>query len=99
MHRRQGHLRAARTQPPAPDDGVTWDEQGEAQIRCGSGELALWGVAGGPMEEYVHLSAGPGTWRVRICCTGRDEVRRLAQEMVPQGIERYLAQFWPAETQ
>lgn len=28
-------------------------------------------------------------------CAGREEVRRLAQECVPEGVERYLVHFWP----
>ncbi|WP_167368152.1 hypothetical protein [Streptomyces agglomeratus] len=36
-------------------------------------------------------------WQVRIYCAGREEVRRLAQESVPEGVERHLARFWPVD--
>ncbi|MCZ1005433.1 hypothetical protein O1L68_00120 [Streptomyces lydicus] len=82
-------------QPPGEDGRADWDEVGEAHIHCSSGELALWGVAGGPMETCLHLSEVGGTWQVRVFCVGREEVRRLAQEGVPEGVEQYLVQFWP----
>jgi hypothetical protein len=81
--------------PPEADDGGAWEERGEAELQCSSGELAVWGVAGGPMDAYLYLSEGEGRWRVRVYCEGRAEVRQLATEGVPEGIERYLVQFWP----
>jgi hypothetical protein len=48
------------------------------------------------MDTYLHLSDAGGSWRVRVYCEGRTEVRRLAREGVPEGIEHYLVQFWPA---
>ncbi|WP_326680938.1 hypothetical protein [Streptomyces sp. NBC_01237] len=75
-----------------------WDEVAEGVIVCRSGELAVWAVAGGPMPVYVRLSGQAGRWRVRAHCRGREEVRRLAREGVPEGVERYLIQFWPTET-
>ncbi|MFI9152620.1 hypothetical protein [Streptomyces sp. NPDC053367] len=82
--------------PPVAEDRGDWEERGEAELHCVSGELAVWGVAGGPMDTYLHLSDGEGMWRVRVYCEGRAEVRRLATEGVPEGIEHYLVQFWPA---
>lgn len=58
----------------------------------------MWAVAGGPMPAYVQLSDHSAGWRVRAHCRGRDEVRRLAREGVPEGVERYLVQFWPDDT-
>ncbi|MGR8007636.1 hypothetical protein [Streptomyces hypolithicus] len=78
--------------------GGGWDEVAESVISCRSGELAVWAVAGGPMPTYVHLSDHGARWRVRAHCRGREEVRRLAREGVPEGLERYLVQFWPADT-
>lgn len=49
------------------------------------------------MDTYLRLSGVGGTWKARVYCAGREEVRRLAQEGVPEGIEEYLVQFWPAE--
>ncbi|NBM18837.1 hypothetical protein [Streptomyces sp. GC420] len=81
-------------EPPAEAPG-SWDEQGDVRIRSESGQLIVWGVAGGPMPETVRLSDTGGTRRARIRCTGREEVRRLAQQGVAHGVERYLAQLWP----
>ncbi|GAA2644174.1 hypothetical protein GCM10010307_48290 [Streptomyces vastus] len=83
-------------EPPAADGRGAWEERAEARLHCPSGELALWGVATGPMDASVHLSDTDGMWQVRVYCEGRREVQRLAQEGVPEGIERYLVQFWPA---
>ncbi|MGI5479457.1 hypothetical protein [Streptomyces lavendofoliae] len=82
-------------QPPEQAEEV-WDQQGGARLRSPSGQLAVWGVAGGPGTTYVDLLASGRTWNVRAYCAGREEVRRLAQEGVPEGVERYLVQFWPA---
>ncbi|MFF4041153.1 hypothetical protein [Streptomyces sp. NPDC001816] len=84
------------TEPPAADDRGDWEERGEVVLHCPSGELALWGVTSGPRETYLQLPEKDVTWRVRVYCEGRQEVRRLAQEGVPEGIEHYLVQFWPA---
>ncbi|OEJ21319.1 hypothetical protein AR457_36400 [Streptomyces agglomeratus] len=58
--------------------------------------MALWAVAG-PMPECVRLPDAGREWQVRIYCAGREEVRRLAQESVPEGVERHLARFWPVD--
>ncbi|WP_199546321.1 hypothetical protein [Streptomyces sp. N35] len=79
--------------PPA-DDREAWEAQAEAELACTSGELAVWAAAG-PMPDYIHLTDRPGRWGVRLYCTGREAVRPLAEQGVPEGIERYLAQFWP----
>ncbi|MFF9870527.1 hypothetical protein ACF1G0_35055 [Streptomyces sp. NPDC013953] len=81
-------------QPPEQPQGV-WDEHGRAQLHSPSGQLAVWGVAGGPGATHVDLPAAGRIWNVRAYCAGREEVRRLAQEGVPEGVERYLVQFWP----
>ncbi|BCM71201.1 hypothetical protein EASAB2608_06535 [Streptomyces sp. EAS-AB2608] len=73
-----------------------WDEVAEASIACESGRLRAWAVAGGPMPETIELSDQPRTWAVRALCTGRREVAELAQTGVPEGVERYTVQFWPA---
>ncbi|GAA2932861.1 hypothetical protein [Streptomyces enissocaesilis] len=83
-------------EPPFAEGREVWEEQGEARIHSASGELALWAVAG-PMPEYVKLPNAGRQWRVRVYCAGREEVRRLAEESVPEGVERYLAQFWPVD--
>ncbi|MFF2130713.1 hypothetical protein ACFVW1_36175 [Streptomyces olivochromogenes] len=50
------------------------------------------------MDTYIHLSDTDAMWQVRVYCDGRREVARLAQEDVPEGVERYLVQFWAAAT-
>jgi hypothetical protein len=85
-------------EPPAAQDRGDWEERAEAQFHSPSGELAVWAVTGGPMDTYLNLSNAGGSWRVRVYCEGRAKVRRLAAEGVPEGIEHYLVQFWPATT-
>ncbi|MER7694620.1 hypothetical protein [Streptomyces sp. NPDC097610] len=48
------------------------------------------------MDTSVHLSDTDGTWQVRVYCEGRREATRLAQQGVPEGVERYFVRFWPA---
>ncbi|MFF3663688.1 hypothetical protein [Streptomyces olivochromogenes] len=83
-------------EPAAADDRGDWEEKAEAQLHSPSGELGLWSVAAGPMDTYIHLSDTDAMWQVRVYCDGRSEVARLAREAVPEGVERYLVQFWPA---
>ncbi|TQJ92493.1 hypothetical protein [Streptomyces sp. SLBN-31] len=83
-------------EPPAADGRGEWEERAEAQFRCASGELAIWAVTGGPMDTCLRLSDTGGSWWVRVYCEGRAEVRRAAEAGVPEGIEHYLVQFWPA---
>ncbi|MFJ9119270.1 hypothetical protein ACIRJO_27455 [Streptomyces sp. NPDC102394] len=83
-------------EPAAADDRGEWEKRGEARIHSPSGELAVWGVTGGPMHTCLKLADSGGSWRVRVYCEGRAEVRRSAQQGVPEGIEHYLVQFWPA---
>ncbi|MFJ9721645.1 hypothetical protein ACIRP3_02755 [Streptomyces sp. NPDC101209] len=83
-------------EPAAADDRGQWEEGGEARIHSPSGELAVWAVTGGPMDTCLKLADGGGSWLVRVYCEGRAEVRRLAQQGVPEGVEHYLVQFWPA---
>ncbi|MEU8591601.1 hypothetical protein AB0C59_32085 [Streptomyces sp. NPDC048664] len=52
-------------------------------------------MTSGPRDTYLRLSDGEAVRRVRVYSEGRQEVRRLAQEGVPEGIEHYLVQFWP----
>ncbi|NGO78462.1 hypothetical protein G6045_22790 [Streptomyces sp. YC504] len=79
--------------PPA-EEREAWEERAEAELGCTSGELAVWAAAG-PMSDHIHLADHARRWGVRLYCTGREAVRPLAEQGVPEGIERYLAQFWP----
>ncbi|MEO3978053.1 hypothetical protein [Streptomyces sp. CAU 1734] len=77
-----------------PRGGEVWDETGEAELVSSGGGLAVWGVTG-PIEETVALGEESARWRVRVCCAGRARVAELAAVDVPEGVERWLVQFWP----
>ncbi|MEV6839058.1 hypothetical protein AB0N17_31870 [Streptomyces sp. NPDC051133] len=72
-----------------------WEESAATRLSCSSGELRARSITGGPMPELIPLSDGPGTWYVRVVCTGRRELAALAEEGAVDGVERYVAQFWP----
>ncbi|GAX57857.1 hypothetical protein SO3561_09427 [Streptomyces olivochromogenes] len=48
------------------------------------------------MDAHVHLSDTDDMWQALVYCEGRREVARLTWEAVPEGVERYLVQIWPA---
>ncbi|MFF8372695.1 hypothetical protein ACF05W_28195 [Streptomyces lydicus] len=81
----------------APDREVKgdWKAEAEGEIACPTGELAVCEMRGNP-ETYIDLGKPQTLWRIRVHCSGREAAYRLAQIDVPSGIERYLAQFWPA---
>jgi hypothetical protein len=83
-------------EPPA-DDRLAWEAQGEAELHSSTGELAVWGVAAGRGVEDVFLDGKEADWAVRVYCAGRAEAERLSHGSVPEGVERYLAQFWPQQ--
>ncbi|MFI5942779.1 hypothetical protein ACIBCB_21330 [Streptomyces uncialis] len=85
-------------EPPA-DTSRAWDEQGEADLRCETGSVQVWGVTCGPIPEEVALGAPGRDWRVRIHCSGRREVAGVTEEEgLAEGLERYLVQLWPRLT-
>ncbi|WP_228454546.1 hypothetical protein [Streptomyces alkaliphilus] len=80
--------------PPAPPG--QWDETGQAELETSAGSVTICSLGSGPMPERIVLPH-PGSWSVRVCCTGRDEVaRRAALEGAVNDVERYVVQFWPA---
>jgi hypothetical protein len=82
--------------PPA-HDASGWDEQAEADFDSPSGEVAMWSMSLARTEEVFALGS-PGRWRVRVSCVGRAEAAALSGgEGTGDGVERYLAQFWPAK--
>ncbi|MEW5539322.1 hypothetical protein AB1339_16905 [Streptomyces cyaneofuscatus] len=79
-------------EPPA-DDSEPWEERDEAEIYASTGVLSVEAAAG---DARLDLGAADQLWKVRVSCAGRAEVARRAPVEVPEGVERYLAQFWPA---
>jgi hypothetical protein len=85
--------------PPPEEDSSTWDEQDEADFESTSGEVAVWSKGLGRAEDAIRLGESGGSWRVRVSCTGRREAAALsAQEGTGHGVEKYLVQFWPAQS-
>jgi hypothetical protein len=83
-------------QPPQ-EDPVGWDEQAEADFESTSGEVAVWSMHTGRMDDVIVLGDSGGSWRVRVSCAGRAEAAALSEgEGTGRGVERYLIQFWPA---
>ncbi|MFK0293929.1 hypothetical protein ACIQU6_26155 [Streptomyces sp. NPDC090442] len=83
-------------QPPPADDEAGCDAEAEGEIESVTGELAAYEMMG-ISETSIVLGRRDTLWRVRIQCSGRSEVYRLAQVDVPYGVERYLFRFWPSE--
>ncbi|MEU6768114.1 hypothetical protein ABZ916_37135 [Streptomyces sp. NPDC046853] len=82
-------------EPPAEQDAA-WDVRGEAGFESVSGDVAVWTPSLGRNDDLVELGR-KGAWRVRVHCTGRDELAELWESQEPvAGIERYLVQFFPA---
>jgi hypothetical protein len=83
---------------PAEDPGE-WDEQAETDFESVSGEVAVWSMGLGRADDVITLSDSGGSWRVRVSCSGRREAAALSeQEGTGHGVEKYLVQFWPAES-
>ncbi|MGW7720397.1 hypothetical protein ACWGKK_39715 [Streptomyces chartreusis] len=80
-------------EPPVPPGD--WEEAATAAVDTSSGKLRARGIAGGPMRQEIHLSDGPQSWSVRVVCAGRAAVAQESASGVPEGVERYTAQFWP----
>ncbi|MGW1765552.1 hypothetical protein ACWCQL_15950 [Streptomyces sp. NPDC002073] len=77
---------------PAPAGGP-WDEQGEVDYESVSGDVAVWGPGRAP--DLIRLERA-GLWRVRVSCTGRQEVARVTEDGGSAvGVERYEVDFWP----
>ncbi|MFF2540845.1 hypothetical protein [Streptomyces cyaneofuscatus] len=79
-------------EPPA-DDSEPWEARDEAEIYASTGVLSVEAAAG---DARLDLGVADRLWNVRVSCAGRAEVARRAPVEVPEGVERYLAQFWPA---
>ncbi|MFF3643409.1 hypothetical protein [Streptomyces sp. NPDC002564] len=80
--------------PPEADQSTPWEATGEAELDSPSGHL-WFHTAGGPDEHAIELGAAGLRWRLRAHVVGQEEVTTLAQQGVPEGVERFLLQFWP----
>ncbi len=80
--------------PPQPDHTVSWEATGEAELESASGQLQFHTV-GGPDENVIDLGIPHRRWRLRAHVVGQEEVTPLAEQGVPEGVERFLLQFWP----
>lgn len=72
-----------------------WEQQAEARVDVPSGRLQLWTYTAMTVNE-IDLGVTGRTWHVRVYAKGRGQVRELAQHGVPEGVEQYVVQFWPA---
>ncbi|MGW1769635.1 hypothetical protein ACWCQL_37025 [Streptomyces sp. NPDC002073] len=80
---------------PPVNAAESWEVQGEAEIASVTGTLSVETMSG-VGEGRVKLGRPDTLWKVRAYCSGRAEVARLAAVGVPEGVEQYLVQFWPA---
>lgn len=80
-------------EPPAAPG--PWDEVAQTQIDAPAGDVRLW-TYGAMTQPDISLGRSGLMWNVRVHVRGREEVRRLAELDVPEGVEQYLVQFWPA---
>lgn len=81
-------------EPPIPSGD--WEATATADVFTSSGQLRARSVAGGPMPDRIPLADHASNWSVRVVCTGRQAVAEHDEEDLPDGIEQYIAQFWPA---
>jgi hypothetical protein len=90
---------AVRVQSGGSDPGLDvagWDEVVEVTliVDAGDSELGVTGTDGGP-DELLALTAGPGSYRVRLHARGRDIGADL-DVVEGEPVEEHLLQIWPA---
>ncbi|MEU5322800.1 hypothetical protein AB0G67_39530 [Streptomyces sp. NPDC021056] len=81
-------------EPPLPLGD--WEAAATVDTFTSSGQLRARSVAGGPMPDRIPLADHSSTWSVRVVCTGRAAMAEHDEEDLAEGIEQYLARFWPA---
>lgn len=87
----QVRAEAAATEPPL--DAGTWEEVAEASFDAPVGQVRVTPLFEDPVQGLPVLTSGPGTYRVRVHATGRNEARN---RVVGSTTESYLVQVWPA---
>lgn len=85
--------------PSALDASADWDEVAEVSVAAPAGRLTVAALmADAPDQLPVLSAAGPGPYRLRVHCLGRDaNVDGVSGEPGQPGtvLERYLLQAWP----
>ncbi|GAA2340255.1 hypothetical protein OKJ48_20525 [Streptomyces kunmingensis] len=94
-HTHTASLRAEVWDEEPPAAPRPWEFPEQTQIEAPAGELRLR-TYGAMTPELIALGKGGRTWNVRIQVSDREEVEKLAELDVPEGVEQYLVQFWPA---
>ncbi|MFB6756316.1 hypothetical protein ACFCX6_35965 [Streptomyces sp. NPDC056353] len=94
-HTHTASFRAEVWDEAPPQMSGLWEQQAETRVDVPSGRLQLWTYTAMTMDE-IALGMTGRTWHVRVYAKGRDQVRELAQHDVPEGVEQYVVQFWPA---
>ncbi|MGW2781657.1 hypothetical protein ACWC3X_10455 [Streptomyces populi] len=83
--------------PPPRQNRADWDKTAEAEFESASGQVAVWSMHTGRMDDLITLADSGGRWHVRVHCAGRAEAAALSEDAgTGHGVERYLVQFWPA---
>ena len=83
--------------PPPQQDRADWDEMAEAEFESTSGQVAVWSMHMGRMDDLITLADSGGSWHAGVHCVGRAQAAALSEgEGTGHGVERYLIQFWPA---
>jgi len=88
-------ISAAHAADPAGD----WDEQAEVEVEFPNRRLQFWTVTAGPDSSMYELPEAK-QYRMRIFSRGRAELVAalpLVDDELPDGIEEWLIQVFPAE--
>lgn len=92
-------------EPPAEPE--PWERAEETTVETTVEDVRLRALTMQPSEELLEIGP-PGHYHVRASCRGRSDVRRAVEDafvraheegrpvVLPEGVERYLIQFWPA---
>jgi len=75
------------------DDTKEWEVSAERVLCCDSGRVQFWTTDSGPASEVIDLD-GPGYYRLRVACRGRDAARARFEEYMFSGIEQWRLQLW-----
>lgn len=91
------HLQLWNAEPTSTTE--TWELTCDVFLTLTSGEIVLWAPTIGPSDRRLVL-AGPGRYRMRVHCRGRQAVAQALDEIttpqasLPKDVEQYLLQLW-----